>query len=215
MRKTVLNLAMLSTLAVFTTVVRADVAAARGVFTLVETPSSLTFTFSGLSLGGFEFSQLVGPSAGFSFGTLTAVSVNATLDASVDFTYADDLTIYVDPAPLHSGGLLQIGGFTSLGANEKHFWANGGSSAPGTTVIDTVVLTTPITFNGSAANPVIWLGNGYGVSTANGTWTGSVSLTGLSVTPVPEPASLALFGAGAAGLVGWMGRRRRQAAAAR
>ena len=78
-----------------------------------------------------------------------------------------------------------------------------------------VTLTTPLTFSG-VASTVIWLGNGYGDTTAAGTWTGTVTLIGLSNTaPVPEPQSWALFAAGAAGLAGWMGRRRRPAASLR
>lgn len=210
-----MNLAMLSTLAAFTTAVHADINGSQGTFTAVSTPDSLTFTFTAQTWGGFGFSQLGGGSAAPVYGTLTGVSVNATLDASVNLTYADDLTIYVDVLPLSVGGLLQVGGFSGLSAAERHFWANGNGSAPGTTVIDTVTLTTPLTFSG-VASTVIWLGNGYGDTTAAGTWTGTVTLIGLSNTaPVPEPQSWALFAAGAAGLAGWMGRRRRPAASLR
>jgi hypothetical protein len=113
------------------------------------------------------------------------VSVNARLDASVDYTYANDLTIYVDPPPLSPGGLLHVGGFSNLGATERHAWANGDSDTPGTTVIDTVTLTTPLTFHGNASDPAIYLGNGYGAPNSSGTWTGSVTLNFASV---PEPA---------------------------
>ena len=176
--------------------------------TVTVAPDSVTYTFAALSLDGFQFSQLVGPLSGFVTGTLTGVSVNATLDASVDYTYADDLTVYVDLAPLSTGGLLQIGGFSDLGALERHTWANGGSSAPGTTVIDTVALSTPITFAGTAADPNVWLGNGYGAEGTNGTWTGSITLT---ISAVPEPSTWALFALGGIGLMGWSAKRRREA----
>jgi len=178
--------------------------------TVTATATSLTYSFSGLSLDGFQFLQVVGPLAtgGLTTGTLTSVSVNATLDASVDYTYADDLTIYVDPTPLSTGGLLQVGGFSDLEALERHTWANGGSSAPGTTVIDTVALNTPITFAGSASDPIIWLGNGYGVEGTNGTWSGSITLT---ISAVPEPSTWALFALGGIGVMGWSAKRRREA----
>jgi MYXO-CTERM domain-containing protein len=58
-------------------------------------------------------------------------------------------------------------------------------------------------FSGSAADPKIWLGNGYGASGTSGTWTGSITLIG--VNAVPAPGAVALLGV--AGLAA--GRRRR------
>lgn len=198
MRKTPITLAMLATLATFTPVVHADV----------------TYTFSNLSLEGFEFVQMFGPGVTLLTGTLSSVSVNATLNASVDYTYADDLTIYVDTLPLSENGLLQVGGFSDLGASESRSWANGGSSAPGTTVIDSVALFTPISFSG-ASQPAVWLGNGYGSPTTLGTWTGSVTLRGVNtaVAAVPEPSTFAMMALGGLGLAGWASRRRKKAAA--
>lgn len=177
---------------------------------------NVVVNFSGLTLDGFNFAQISPSLAGFGVGSvtgsLTKVSINATLDASVAYTYADDLTIYVAPEPLGAGGMLQVGGFSSLGATERRFWANGGSDAAGTTVIDTVTLNTPLTFTGTASDPAIWLGNGYGDPNATGTWTGSVTLNFTSA--VPEPESWALLLAGGAGLMAWTARRRRATPAA-
>ncbi len=213
MRKTSLNLAMLATLAAFTGVVHADMNVVQSNISSSATAAGVTFSFSGLSLDGFQFVQVVGPLAsyGFATGSLTGVSVNATLDASVGYTYGDDLTIYVNPGALATGGLLQVGGFSDLSASERHLWANGGSSSPGTTVIDTVVLTTPISFAGGAADPIVWLGNGYGAAGVNGTWSGSITLNFASA--VPEPSSVALLALGGLGMIGWVGRRRRSHAA--
>jgi MYXO-CTERM domain-containing protein len=104
--------------------------------------------------------------------------------------------------PLSGGGLLQVGGFSNLGATQRLFWANGGSSAPGTTVIDSVAVNA-ISFSGTSADATIWLGNGYGASGTSGTWTGSITLIG--VNAVPAPGAVALLGV--AGLAA--GRRRR------
>jgi len=217
MRKSQVALALLASLTSFTTVVHADTslltASASSSFTQTVTPDSITYSFTGLTLAGFEFLQVAANSSAPVWGTLTSVSVNATLDASVNYTYGDDLTIYVKSLPLASGGPLQVGGFSDTGALERHSWSNGGSSAPGTTVIDTVMLDTPLTFSGSASDPIIWLGNGYGSSDTEGTWSGSITLTGLStVAPVPEPASFALMALGGLGMVGWVSRRRRHMA---
>jgi MYXO-CTERM domain-containing protein len=181
------------------TVLAAGVAAAA----LVSAASAdVTVTFTNQTWTGFNFSDLSAAYGGFS-GTLTGVSVNATLNASVSFTYADDLCVYVDVAPLSTGGFLQVGGFSNLSAAQRYTWPNGASSAPGTTVIGTVNLTTALAFTGNAAvDGTIWLGNGYGASGTSGTWTGSITLIG--VDAVPAPGAIALLG-----LAGLAGRRRR------
>ena len=179
------------------TVLASTVAAAA----LVSAASAdVVVSFTNQTWTGFNFSDLTAAFGGFS-GTLTGVSVNATLNASVSFTYADDLCVYVDPAPLGTGGLLQVGGFSNLSATQRLSWANGGASAPGTTVIDSKSVN-PIVFSGSAADPIIWLGNGYGAAGTSGTWTGSITLIG--VNAVPAPGAIALLG-----LAGLAGRRRR------
>lgn len=166
--------------------------------------ADITFSFTNFTQAGFSFAQLVGGVQPLVTGSLTGIDINAVLNASVSDTWADDLTVYVDPAPLSGGGLLQAGGFSSLGAAERIFWANGGSDLPGTTVIDAVTLATPIAFGGTVADPIIWLGNGYGGSGTSGTWSGSVTLRGVSA--IPAPGAAALMGVGA--IVGLRRRRR-------
>jgi hypothetical protein len=153
---------------------------------------TVTVTFSGLALGGLQLSAIGGISA----GTLSSVSVDARLNASVADTYANDLMLYVDALPLSDSGLLQIGGFTDLLASEHHSWANGNSSAAGTKLVDSVVLANALTFSGTSADPVVYLGNGYGDPMASGTWTGSLTLN--FVPAVPEPATWLLVAAGLA-----------------
>ena len=179
------------------TVLAAGVAAAA----LVSAASAdVTVTFTNQTWTGFNFTDLTAQFGGFS-GTLTGVSVNATLNASTNYTYADDLCVYVDAAPLSTGGLLQAGGFSNLQAAQRVSWANGGSDAPGTAVIDAKSVNA-IVFSGSATDPIIWLGNGYGASNTSGTWTGSITLVG--VNAVPAPGALALLG-----VAGFAARRRR------
>ena len=179
------------------TVLAAGVAAAA----LVSAASAdVTVTFTNQTWTGFNFSDLTTAFGGFT-GTLTGVSVNATLDASVSFTYADDLCVYVDALPLSTGGLLQVGGFSSLTALQRLSWANGNDDLPGTTVIDSKTVNA-IVFTGTSADATIWLGNGYGAAGTSGTWTGSITLIG--VDAVPAPGAIALLG-----LAGLAGRRRR------
>lgn len=206
MRLAPLSLALLSLVPALASAQLATVASVPSIVVSQDQVGAVTVNFTGLTASGFQFSNLT-TSLGPFTGSLVSVSVNATLDASTNYTYADDLTVYVDPLPLSTGGLVQIGGFSDLSASQRYTWANGASSAPGTTVIDTVTLTTPIMFNGNASDPTIWLGNGYGDATASGTWTGSLTMV---FAPVPEPSSWAMFAAGAVGLAGFMARRRRE-----
>ena len=176
--------------------------AASIIFNLADLGSSGYYT-------GFNFSQALTP--GSFTGTRTAVSINVTLTASVS-TYANDLSIYVDAAPLSTGGLLQVGGFSNLNATQRYSWANGGSDAPGTPVSGTINLTTPITFSPTSyADMSIWIGNGYGAAGTSGTWTGTLTLQGLeraSVAAVPEPSNSLVLGV--FGLVGMASRRVRR-----
>ncbi len=175
-------------------VLAAGVAAAA----LVSAASAdVTYTFTNQAWTGFNFNEAY--AAGSLTGTLTGASVNAVLNASTSYTYADDLCIYVAGSPLALGGLLQCGGFSNLSATQRYSWANGASDAANTPVSGTVNFTTGIDM---AANPTmsIWIGNGYGAAGTSGTWTGTITLIGV----VPAPGAIALLG-----LAGLTGRRRR------
>ena len=164
--------------------------------------ADVTVTFTNQTWTGFNFTDLTAAYGGFS-GTLTGVSVNATLNATTSFTYADDLCVYLDSGPLSTGGAVQIGGFSNLLAGQRYFWPNGGSSAPGTTSIGTVNFTTALAFTGNrAVNGTIWIGNGYGATGTSGTWSGTITLHGVDVVPAPGVAGLAA-------LAGLISRRRR------
>ncbi|MDA1008274.1 MAG: hypothetical protein O2800_04635 [Planctomycetota bacterium] len=161
--------------------------------------ADVTYSFTNQTWAGFNFSEAF--AAGSLSGSLTSASINAVLDASVNYTYADDLTVWVTGDPTVSGGALQMGGYSDLSAAEHHYWPNGGSSAPGTTSIGTVSFTA-INFAGDASDYGVFIGNGYGYSATSGTFTGSITLHG--VNAVPAPGALALVG-----LAGLVGRRRR------
>ena len=167
--------------------------------------ADVVVSFTNQTWTGFNFSDLTAAYGGFT-GTLTGVSVNATLNASTNFTYADDLCVYVDVFPLGFDGLLQIGGFSDLNAADRYSWPNGGSGAPGTTSIGTVSLASNLTFTGNAGvDGTVWIGNGYGAGGTSGTWTGTVTLHGVDAVPVPAPGAMALLG-----VAGLAARRRRR-----
>jgi hypothetical protein len=181
------------------TLIASSIAAAA----LVSAASAdVTYTLTNATFTSWSFIQAY--AAGSLAGTLTGASINVTLNASSYNTYADDLCVYVTPAPSAGVGLLQCGGFTSLGTSQRYFWPNGASSAPGTTSVGTRNFVTGINM---ATNPTqsIWIGNGYYEPSTNGTsgtWTGTITLIG--VTAVPAPGAVALLG-----LSGIYSRRRR------
>ena len=160
--------------------------------------ADVTYSFTNQTWTGFNFTEAY--TAGGLSGTMTGASINVTLNAAVNYTYADDLTVYVAGSPLALGGALQCGGYSNLNAAQRYFWPNGGSSAPGTTSIGTVNFTTGLNMTGSTNS--VWIGNGYGAAGTSGTWTGSITLHG--VNAVPAPGAIALLG-----LAGLVGRRRR------
>ena len=159
--------------------------------------ADVTYSFTNQTWTGFNFNEAY--LAGSLSGTLTGATVNATLNASTAYTYADDLTVYVAGSPLALGGALQCGGFTNLQAAQRYSWTNGGSNTPGTPVAGTVNFTTGIDMTASPTLSV-WIGNGYGAAGTSGTWTGSITLLGVT----PAPGAIALVG-----LAGLVGRRRR------
>ena len=168
--------------------------------------ADITITLTNQTFAGFNFNQFVDYTTTNIVGTLTGASINVTLDASTSFTYADDLCVYVDVLPLGTGGLLQIGGFSNLSAAQRYSWPNGGSSAPGTTSVGTVNLTSALAFSGNAAvDGTVWIGNGYGAAGTSGTWSGTVTLIGVDAVPVPAPGAMALLG-----VAGLAARRRRR-----
>ena len=167
--------------------------------------ADITVTLTNQTFTGFNFSQFVDYTQFNIVGTLTGASINVTLNASVAYTYADDLCVYVDIEPLSTAGFLQIGGFSNLSAAQRYSWPNGASSAAGTTSIGTVNLTTALAFTGNkAVDGTVWVGNGYGAAGTSGTWTGTITLHGIDAVAVPAPGALALLG-----LAGLAGRRRR------
>jgi MYXO-CTERM domain-containing protein len=168
--------------------------------------ADITVTLTNQTFAGFNFNQFVDYTTTNIVGTLTGASINVTLDASTNLTYADDLCVYVDVLPLGTGGLLQIGGYSNLGAAQRYLWPNGGSSAPGTTSVGTVNLTSALAFTGNAAvDGTVWIGNGYGAAGTSGTWSGTVTLIGVDAVPVPAPGAMALLG-----VAGLAARRRRR-----
>jgi MYXO-CTERM domain-containing protein len=168
--------------------------------------ADITVTLTNQTFAGFNFNQFVDYTTTNIVGTLTGASINVTLDASTSFTYADDLCVYVDVLQLGTGGLLQIGGFSNLSAAQRYSWPNGGSSAPGTTSVGSVTLTSALAFSGNAAvDGTVWIGNGYGAAGTSGTWSGTVTLIGVDAVPVPAPGAMALLG-----VAGLAARRRRR-----
>lgn len=119
-------------------------------------------------------------------GTITGVEVNITLTGSTGGVRANDFTILVAKSTVSGGQITfnevftQIGGDGDYVANERIYWEEGASSAPGTIINEIITFDTPIELPGMGSIPTrISLGNGLQAQNASGTWTGTVTLKGL------------------------------------
>lgn len=191
---------------------KAAVVAALAFAVKQDAQAQININLNNKTFTGFQFDSVVDYTQYKVVGTLTSVSINVTLNASVAYTYADDLAIYVDIEPLSTGGFLQVGGFSNLSASQRYGWPNGGNNTPGTTSIGQVNLTTALSFTGNkAVDGTIWIGNGYGAAGTSGTWTGTLTLNGINavpISPVPEP-EVVWPALGLAGVGTWVTLRRR------
>lgn len=162
--------------------------------------ADVTISFVGLTLAGYQFAEAIAP--GVIAGTLTGATINVEMTNSFWFTRANDLTLYMDIAPLSTGGLLQIGGELNAGAAERRAWPTGGGLFS-TTSTGRVDLDNAIDL---ASHPTMsfWIGNGRASYIASGTWTGSIVLHGVNLVGVPSPGAIALLA-----VSGIVARRRR------
>ena len=157
--------------------------------------ADVTFSFTNQTWTGFNFTEAY--AAGSVSGTLIGVSVNATLNASTNYTYADDLCIYLDSGPtFNPGGALQIGGFKDYNADER-------VELPTQARRGLRTLTFAVPVDVGTKDLRLWIGNSFGGSTTTGTWNGTITLHGLS--GIPAPGAVALLG-----LAGLVAQRRRR-----
>ena len=139
--------------------------------------ADVTVSIGQFQAAGMHFVRVAAP--GELVGAITGISVNAVISVSVSKTYAQDLTVYVDALPLDGEGVLQVGGFTPLSGSATHLmWPTGDDFRWGTPVAGTVQLPVPVAMGGSPL--AVHVGNGYGSPWASATWTGSVTLHGVT-----------------------------------
>lgn len=150
--------------------------------------ADVIISFNNFSEQGASYSQVF--DNGQLGGTLTGISIQATLMAGTDLTFASDLStvIVMDLENPALGFPLQVGGYNDFGADEYTEWETGQSADAGVMVSETYFLKTPLAISAFQ----VWLGNGYidgSTAGANtGTWSGTVTLLGVSV---PDPMGLA------------------------
>jgi|Laugresu1bdmlbdd_1035124.scaffolds.fasta_scaffold06514_1 hypothetical protein len=171
--------------------------------------ADVTVNFTSLSLSGFDYIDTATLFSGITYtGSLTAVTACITLDGSTNGVMCSEFSVYIDVPPLSTGGLLQVGGFNNLSAAQRYFWSQGNSSAIGTSIHETVTLTSAIALDSTqVGGPIVYFGNNNS-SPSLGTWTGSVTFHGLDGNGgdpcIPAPSALAAFA-----IFGLGARRRR------
>jgi len=139
--------------------------------------ADVTITITDFEVLGMHFAQVAAPGA--LSGTLTGMSIDAAISGSVSKTYAQDLTVYLDVPPLDGEGLLQVGGYTP--ANEwatNMMWPTGDHFVAGTRVMGSVSLVKPLPMDESPLS--VYVGNGYGSPWSRATWTGTITLLGVT-----------------------------------
>jgi hypothetical protein len=144
--------------------------------------ADIDLVFEDLGYTGFEFGlveEAIEGSLTNAFGDFFLV------EAGVDFTWADDLTVLIANDDL-SDVLVQIGGFSDTGASVRYSWPTGAAGEAGTVGGGDVPIE-PIDVSGYG----LWIGNGYAQG-GLGLWTGGIELSG--ITAVPLPGTLAVFG---------------------
>lgn len=151
------------------------------------------------------------PAPPYLIGTLTAVQADFVMDAQTGGVWNSDLAIFITNqndiqlAANGGSGLLQVGGFSATwGAAERHVWGAGDNTNLGESLQVEIILDNPITFNGDASDPNVMLGNLWD-STSSGTWTGTITMIGVS--QIPEPSTFLALSVACMGL-GLMRRRR-------
>ncbi len=222
MRKTLLNLAAAAA------VVAGTAGAQAGTLVNAPTGTAVIYTFAAVdwdpSGSWADVAVSFGDSSTWVVGSLTSVRADVSLTGSSGSVpaLANDLAVVVQDATFSY--LIQVGGGWDSGvdASQRYAWTGGASSVIGTSLAEKVDLipippsSTYLHFAGDGTD-------GYSILVGNGqadpgvaSWAGSVTLYGLQLVaaPVPEPASWAMFAAGAVGLVGWLGRRRKAAVTA-
>ncbi len=157
--------------------------------------ADVTFSLTNFRMEGSNLIEFAGD--GELNGVLTGATINIVMTAWTNYTYADDLCIYLDTAPTFTvGGALQIGGLNTFDAEERY-----ALPTQQRTSMREITFASPIDV--SAGNLKLWIGNGYGGQTTTGTWNGTITLHGLSGIPAPGPIALL-------GLAGIVGRKRRR-----
>lgn len=165
--------------------------------------ADVTVNFSRLSIGAYEYIDLTTLYSGFAAtGTLTGVRACLTLNDSAGLVDCNEFSVYIDSPPLSTGGLLQIGQYINLSAAQRYFWQTGGSSLAGTTMDETVTLTSAIYVpadDPTTLGPRIYFGCNN--INAGGIWSGSVTFFGLDGYDggdpcVPAPGAIAVLALG-------------------
>jgi hypothetical protein len=165
-----------------------------------------------IPIGGFQVANVNSgtvsgtPAATFNSAYFAALNNPAGYDLSYNY-YIDTSTFTT------SGTYLQVGAFVNPGSGyyNQEYGSPNGLQLNGTQVASGSVfqgtVTVPFTVFGTDANAATETSFRLGLI-ENGDGTGvKVNFTDISITPVPEPTTLALVGFGAAGLLAFRRRK--------
>ena len=154
--------------------------------------------FEDFFAAGGDFTELVDGS--LVEGELTGLCGDFSITGATGTAWANDLAIIFGDNVFQAGGASDLVG--AFGGTYLGQWGNGSSGVDGAMVTSPegdINFVDPVDVTGLS----ISLGNGWtGSDLSGGTWTGSITLKGITV--VPAPGAIALLGLG-----GLVARRRR------
>ena len=166
----------------------------------------IVFNFERLTVSTTQPHYLVPDAGSVLAGELSGVTIDVRLDAaSSPSAQARWLTLYVQ-RPI-AGFHVQVGGWANQGAQQFYGWETGASSDPGTVLSERIDFSPAVIASQIASGG--FNGISFGMPSAGGspmsvTFTGSLTLHGVSYIPAPAAAPLLA-------LAGLLTRSRRRA----
>ncbi len=155
---------------------QAQSASGNNSFTGLQSDASYEIEFESFTATGGEFMLVTQDLS----GELVSATADFQLDQAQGGTWASDFAVLFtnDEDISEDSIVLQLGGFTNFGPEDRIQWGTGNSSTPGTTVQITIDIPTPLDVEGL----YVFIGHGW-ASGSEAVWSGTITLNGVGDLP--------------------------------